>query len=266
MIRRRTVEKKAPASIVVVEPVSVASLFHALNTFPKAFLVWGILDSEPLRPIEMEDKLQQHFPFLRQFPFLNRNNFNQYCQRSMRDILLHDSVEVGNNGSRKKAPTWRLVDPTIRPVAGYLLNRCVELQVNCEDFMALGRNSCPISNQIRINLLDRLSQFVSQTVDNLATHVEADTTTVDRHLVKMATSGLVDYVVPEKDNEIRRRSVKGAYARITKKGQDVSKEVLRPVTSYLQGQKRHEDTILAHQPDEPRLTRAMELYAASLTP
>jgi len=264
MIRKRAAERKQPAQSIVVESVPVDVQLHALNTFPKAFLIWGILDLTPQRPKNMEEKLHEQFPCLQSFPFLNRNNFNQYCQRSLKDILLHATVDVGNNGSAKQSPAWRLVDPTIKPAAGFLIQRCVELGVNCEDFMATGRNSCPLSNRIRIGLLERLSQFVSQTVDNLALHIEADTTTIDRHLVKMAANGLVEYVVPEKDNEFRKRSVKGAYARITKAGQDVSREVLRPVISYLEGQRRHEQTILDSQPDEKSLVKAMEMYAANL--
>ncbi len=264
MIRRRSAERKAPVPTTAIPPVSVEIQLHALNTFPKSFLVWGLLGETPMRPKDMEKKLQSDFPYLQSFPFLNRNNFNQYCQRSLKDILLHDSVALGANGSSKHAPTWRLVDSTIKPAAGFLIQRCVELDVNCEDFMATGRNSCPQSNQIRINLLERLSQFVSQTVDNLALHVDIDTTTIDRHLVKMTATGLVEYIVPETENEIRKRSVKGAYARITKKGQDISRQVLRPVISYLNGQRRHEALILQNQPTQESLVRAMEIYAAGL--
>lgn len=264
MIRKRTAEHKVPTQAPAAAPVSVDVQLHALNTFPKAFMVWGILEHKPLRPKEMEQQLHERFPYLQQFPFLNRNNFNQYCQRSLKEILLHSTVNLGSNGSSKQAPAWSLVDPTIKPAAGFLLKRCVDLGINCEDFMATGRNSCPLSNRIRVDLLDRLSQFVSQTVDNLAQHVEADTTTIDRHLVKMEAHGLVDYVVPEKNNEFRKRSVKGAYARITRLGQDVSREVLRPVTAYLEGQRRNEEAMLAHQPDEHSLATAMEIYAATL--
>lgn len=264
MIRKRAAERKQPAQAIVVESISVDVQLHALNTFPKAFLVWGILGETPRRPKDMEEKLREHFPSLQHFAFLNRNNFNQYCQRSLKDILQHSVVDVGSNGQARQSPAWRLVDPTIKPAAGFLLKRCAELGVNCEDFMATGRNSCPLSNKIRISLLERLSQFVSQTVDNLAVHTEADTTTIDRHLVKMAAHGLVDYVVPEKNNEFRKRSVKGAYARITRTGQDIARDILRPITSYLEGQKRHEEVILANQPDERALLSVMEIYDQSL--
>lgn len=227
-------------------------------------MIWGIIGLDPLRPKEMEDKLARDFPYLQSFPFLNRNNFNQYCQRSLKDVLVHDTVILGSNGSSKQAPVWKLVDPTIKPAAGFLLRRCVELEANCEDFLATGRNSCPQSNRIRIALLDRLSQFVSQTVDNLALHADADSTTTDRHLVKMAAAGLIEYKVPETENEVRKRSVKGAYARITKHGLDVAREILKPTTSFLGGQKRWEETILENQPDRDILIRAMDMYAASL--
>ncbi len=261
MIRKRAPERKAPTPTLVVQPLSVDTVLHALNTFPKAFLLWGIMDTAPLRPKEMEERLHQNYPFLEHFTFLNRNNFNQYCQRSLRDILQHDTITLGSNGSSKQAPTFRLNDTTIKAAAGFLLRRCVDLGVNCEDFMATGRNSCPLSNSIRITMVERLSQICSQTVESLAQHVNADTTTIDRHLVKMAAHGLVDYVVPETENEIRKRSVKGAYARITKKGQDVAREVLRPLISYLNGQSRYESLVRETQPDQATLIKAMELYA-----
>ncbi len=270
MIRKRISEPKAMQPVVEaprIDRVNIA--LHAMNTFPKAFFVWGIVDDTPMRPKEMESKLQRDFPYLQDFPFLNRNNFNQYCQRSLKHLMERDGAssrpDDSGNGNGKECPSWRLVDVSIKPAAGFLLTRCVQLGVNCESFMANGRNSCPQSNELRVNLLDRLSQFVSQTVDRLADYFESDTTTIDRHLVKMSSAGLIEYHVPPTDGDIRKRSVKGAYARITLEGQSVAKEILPPTLSFLRGEQRHIQTVMENQPTPDILLKAMHLYAESIS-
>lgn len=287
MIRKRAAERKP----TVVPPPSaehVNNALHAMNTFPKAFFVWGIIDHLPQRPKEMEERLQRDFPFLQEFPFLNRNNFNQYCQRSLKYIIERESspklaeraaialddvpdipdvpdvAPAGGNGAPKDTPFWRLADVSIKPAAGFLLAKCVTLGVNCEGFLSTGRNSCPQSNQMRISLLEQLGQFVSQTVDRLAEHLEADTTTIDRHLVKMAAAGLIEYHVPATDGDIRKRAVKEAYARITAEGQAVAREVLPPILSYLRGESRFRETVESCQPTREVLLQAMEAYAESI--
>lgn len=286
MIRKRAAERKP----TVAPPPSaehVNNALHAMNTFPKAFFVWGIIDRLPQRPKEMEERLQRDFPFLQEFPFLNRNNFNQYCQRSLKYIIeressptlagraltlddasdipdIPDGAPPGGNGALKDTPFWRLADVSIKPAAGFLLAKCVAIGVNCEGFLSTGRNSCPQSNQMRISLLQRLGQFVSQTVDRLAEHLEADTTTIDRHLVKMAAAGLIEYHVPATDGDIRKRAVKGAYARITAEGQAVAREILPPILSYLRGESRFRETVENCQPTREVLLRAMEVYAESI--
>ncbi len=270
MIRKRTAERKPPV-VVAPSPERVNNALHAMNTFPKAFFVWGIIDEHPRRPKEMEERLHREFPFLQDFPFLNRNNFNQYCQRSLKHIMERDPspAQTGldsdpSDSSPKDTPYWRLLDISIKPAAGFLLTRCVQLGVNCEGFLANGRNSCPQSNQMRVSLLERLGQFVSQTVDRLTDHLDTDSTTIDRHLVKMAASGLIEYHVPATDSDIRKRSVKGAYARITAEGQAVAREVLPPILSYLRGEPRYRDIVENCQPTPEILLQAMEIYAESI--
>lgn len=269
-------------------------MLHALNTLPKAFFIWGIMEEQPLRPVEMEDKLKRHYPFLQHFTFLNRNNFNQYCHRSLKSVIA--SGEKNGNGAaakpngngtgkqspknghifgkyasgngkpkRRPIPKWRLDDMNLQPLAGYLLTKCVEYNINCETFLANGRNSCPESNLIRIRIMERLSQYVSQTVEQLSDNVNADTTTVDRHLVKMQAAGLVEYTVPPTDRPVRKRSVKNAFSRLTPLGQDVVRDVIRPMVAYMSGRSLHLERVMETRPTEEHLLKAMQMYEASLS-
>ncbi len=103
------------------------TILHALNTFPKAFFVWGILDHRPQRPVEMEERLRREFPYLSQFTFFNRNNFTQYCNRSLKGIVVKDYTYWEYNSFKKEVPTWQLVaDSSIQPIAGFLLSKCAE--------------------------------------------------------------------------------------------------------------------------------------------
>jgi hypothetical protein len=45
-----------------MDKIDVKTILHALNTFPKAFFIWGILDQRPQRPVEMEEKLREQYP------------------------------------------------------------------------------------------------------------------------------------------------------------------------------------------------------------
>jgi len=50
-----------------MDKIDVKTILHALNTLPKAFFIWGILDQKPQRPVEMEDRLREEFPFFSSF-------------------------------------------------------------------------------------------------------------------------------------------------------------------------------------------------------
>lgn len=44
--------------------LDITTILHVLNTFPKAFFVWGILDMKSQRPVEMDEKLKKNFLIL----------------------------------------------------------------------------------------------------------------------------------------------------------------------------------------------------------
>ena len=170
------------------------TILHALNTFPKVFFVWGILDLRPQRPVEMEEKLRKDFPHLSQFTFLNRNNFNQYCKRSLKEIVIQDFTYWEYNSFQREAPTWQLVDDSIQSIAGFLLAKCVELGVNCESFLASRKNSSPKYNFDRIQVLLDLYQNGSQQASALANSSSGGWDIVGkcRHLDKLSEAGLIE--------------------------------------------------------------------------
>ena len=137
--------------------INVETMLYALNTFCKAFFVWGILDHNPQRPAEMEDKLRGEFPYLCEFKFLNRKNFAQYCHRSLKGIVLKDYTYWENNAFQKEVSTWSLIDDSIQPIAGFILAKCIENEVNCESFLASRKNSSSLSNLLSIKTTDMVS-------------------------------------------------------------------------------------------------------------
>jgi len=55
-----------------MDKIDVNTILHGLNTFPKAFFIWGILDRKPQRPVEKEKKLREEFPYLCKFTFIKK--------------------------------------------------------------------------------------------------------------------------------------------------------------------------------------------------
>jgi DNA-binding MarR family transcriptional regulator len=240
------------------------TMLHALNTFPKAFFVWGILDQEPQRPVEMEEKLRREFPCLCEFPFLNRKNFYQYCQRSLKGIVIKDFTYWEYNSLLRHVPTWHLTDNSIQPVAGFLLVKCVEIGVNCESFLANSRNSSSLSSLFSMKILERLCNNHGKTVGVLAGDLRLDRTSVDRHLTKLASADFVTYEVPSADRTIRKRMVKDTVAQITQEGRTVSEAIIKPIVSMMSDKKQYREILAQAQPSEDHLIKAMEIYAESL--
>ncbi len=171
------------------------TILHVINTFPKAFLVWGILDQRPQRPVEMEERLKREFPFLSQFTFLNRKNFAQYCKRSVKGIVVKDYTYWEHNSFQKEVPTWQLVeDSSIQPIAGFLLSKCAQIGLNCESFLASGKNSSEKHNLDRIQILLDLYTSGTQRVSALGhTSADWDSTGKCRHVAKLAEAGLIEH-------------------------------------------------------------------------
>ena len=188
------------------------TILHALNTFPKAFFVWGILDRRPQRPVEMEERLRREFPYLSQFTFFNRNNFTQYCNRSLKGIVVKDYTYWEYNSFEKEVPTWQLVaDSSIQPIAGFLLSKCAEAGLNCESFLASRKNSSEKHNFDRVQILLDLYTHGAQKVSAL-THMSAqwDSTGKCRHVAKLAGTGLIEHTTfSSRENHIGYQWVEG---------------------------------------------------------
>ncbi len=244
------------------------TMLHALNTFPKAFLVWGILDNAPKAPMEMEEKLKKQFPYLCRFPFLTRKNFNQYCHRSLKGVVIKDYTYREFNSFQMDLPIWQLIDDSIQPIAGFLLAKCIEIGVNSETFLASSKNSTSFSNMLGIRILERLYKNQNASVNDLALYLHLEGTSVDRHLLKLASNNFVAYEAPTSISRLRKRRVKNTIAEITQEGSVVCKEILRPITSVMNGQKKYKKIIRTTEPSKYDLIKAMGIYAtkAKLNP
>ena len=139
-----------------MDQIDIQTALHALNTFPKAFFIWGILDKKPQRAVEMEERLGEEFPYLSRFTFLNRKNFAQYCYRSLRGIVVKDYTYWEHMAFQREVPAWGLIDDFIQPIAGFILAKCGENGVNCESFLASRKNSSSLSNVLCIRIFERL--------------------------------------------------------------------------------------------------------------
>lgn len=187
-----------------MDKVDLKTILHVLNTFPKAFLIWGILEQRTQRPVDMEAKLNKEFSWLKKFTFLNRKNFAQYCHRSLKDIVYQDSIYCQHNRTLKEYPAWGLIDTSIQPIAGFMLAKCAQLEVNCETFLAKGKNSSPKFNFDRIQVLLDLFQNGKQQFSPLKDIRGGwDNTGKARHLTKLAKTGLIEHTTfSSKENHI----------------------------------------------------------------
>lgn len=198
--------------------MDIRTILHALNTFPKSFFVWGILDLHPQRPVEMDEKLKREFPYLRQFEFLNKNNFNQYCKRSLKRIVVKGYTYWEYRSFQKEMPTWQLSDDSIQPIAGFLLTRCIDIGVDCESFLASRKNSSEKHNLNRIQVLLDLYENGAQELSNLSNNSTVwDSNGKCRHVAKLAEAGLIKHTAfSSEENHIGYRWIPG------KRSKDVS--------------------------------------------
>jgi len=198
--------------------MDIRTILHALNTFPKAFFVWGILDLQPQRPVEMDEKLKREFPYLHRFEFLNKNNFNQYCKRSLKRIVVRGYTYWEYKSFQKEMPTWQLADDSIQPIAGFLLTRCIDIGVDCESFLASRKNSSEKHNLNRIQVLLDLYENGAQELSDLSNNSTVwDSNGKCRHVAKLAEAGLIRHIAfSSAENHIGYRWIPG------KKPRDVS--------------------------------------------
>jgi len=131
-----------------------------------------------------------------EFTFLNRKNFTQYCHKSLKGIVFKDHTYWKNNVFQKEVSTWRLIDDSIQPVAGFILAKCIESGVSSESFLASRKNSSSLSNLLSIQIFERLYKNGRMSVYDLANYIHIDQTSVDRHLLKLASNNFVAYEAP----------------------------------------------------------------------
>ena len=247
-----------------MDKIDLEKILHALNTFPKAFFVWGILEQRLQRPAEMEEKLREEFPYLCNYTFLNRKNFNQYCHRSLKEIVIKDYRPWKHNLFQKEAPAWGLIDDSIQPIAGFMLTKCVENGVNCESFLASGKNSSSLSNVLNIRIFEGLYRKESSSIYDLAYALDLNPTSVDRHLLKMASNNFAVYATPSSKRIVRKRMVKGAVAEISQKGKGIFENILMPIASIMNDKKYNDRLFRKTVPTDVDLIKAMEVYAKGL--
>lgn len=249
-----------------MDKIDFKKISHSLNTFPKAFFVWGILDQRPQRPAEMEEKLRKDFPYLCKFTFLNRKNFAQYCHRSLRGIVIKDYTYWEHNSFQKEVPAWGLIDVSIQPIAGFLLAKCVESGVSCESVLANRKNSSSLSNVLSIQIFESLYKKERVSAYDLADYLDLDPTSVDRHLLKLASNNFVSYEAPSSNSRIRKRMVKATAAEITQDGKVIFEKILMPIASIMNGKKYNDKLFRETEPKDVDLISAMEMYAKNLEP
>lgn len=160
----------------------------------------------------MEERLKREFPFLSQFTFLNRKNITQYCNRSLKGIVVKNYTYWHCNSFQKEVPTWQLVaDSSIQPIAGFLLSKCSEIGLNCECFLASRKNSSEKHNFDRVQILQDLYKNGAQKVSAL-THMSAkwDSTGKCRYMAKLAEAGLIEHTTfSSRENHIGYQWVEG---------------------------------------------------------
>lgn len=249
-----------------MDKIDFEKILHSLNTFPKVFFVWGILDQRPQRPVEMEKNLKENFPYLCKFTFLNRKNFAQYCHRSLRGIVIKTYTYWEYNSFQKEVPAWGLIDDSIQPIAGFILAKCVENGVSCESFLASRKNSSSLSNVLSIQIFQNLHKKEKVSVYHLAYYFDLDPTIIDRHLQKLASNNFVAYETPSSNSRMRKRMVKDTVAEITQDGKVIFESILMPIASFMNGKKYNDKLSRETKPKDVDLINAMEMYAKGLGP
>ena len=249
-----------------MDKIDLEKILHSLNTFPKALFVWGILDQRPQRPVEMEEKLRENFPYLCKFTFLNRKNFAQYCHKSLKSIVIKKYTYWEYNSFLKKMPAWGLLDDSIQPIAGFILAKCVENGVSCESFLASRKNSSALSNVLSIQIFQRLYEKERVSVYDLAYDFDLDPKSVDRYLLKLASNNFVDYEAPSSNCKIRKRMVKDTVAEIMQDGKVIFESILMPIALIRNGKKYNDKLFRETEPKDVDLIYAMEMYAKGLKP
>lgn len=180
--------------------MKLEDIAYAVNTFPKAFFVWRILEESPLRPIEMREKLEELFPELLEFSFLKKGNFAQYCTRSLSDFVKITDV---NSGLKQlgSVPAYSLKDLSLKEYAALILSKSIELNTNPEDYLTAGGNTSKKANRATIDILLWLYEKDEGNVDKISKAIDFDYTDTYRHIEHLAETGLVRHTTINSDEE-----------------------------------------------------------------
>lgn len=167
----------------------LANSMYAMNTFPKALLVWGILGEGALLPSDMESRLDNRFPNLSGFSFLKDRSFNQYCHKSLAEYVDVVSSRIGFAFSLK---------PRYLPIqkdAGFILAKSSEVGVNSEDYLGSSgtssRKTCNAVMEILLQLYDKGESDVEHTHSAIGLE---DVTSTYRHLERLAKAKLIEHI------------------------------------------------------------------------
>ncbi len=180
--------------------LELEDILYVTNTFPKAFFVWGILEKGKLQPHEMEEKLELYNPNLSTFSFLERENFNQYCKRSLSGIV---DVEWVKDERNNDIPAYSLKkslwDIPIQDYAAFILTKSMELGVDPQDYLSVGGNSSKKAIKATMDILLHLYGKSKDDVANISAISGLDCTSTSRHMERLEEAGLVERTTYEEE-------------------------------------------------------------------
>ncbi|MEW5978614.1 MAG: hypothetical protein AB1898_22685 [Acidobacteriota bacterium] len=237
----------------------IRAALYVLNTFPKAFLIWGLLDETPRTPLELELRLKRRFPYLTRFHFLSRKHFNQYCHKSLRGIVRRGSIQSPSSLFDMTVPTWRLTNTAIKGLAGFVLARCARLDLDSEELLGGRRAVNDLTPWISTRILQSLREHSPQETGQLAAQLGLDRTVVDRHVQKWQKTGLVTYRVKRASSTGKRR-VKLGQIRLGAKGRRAYEDLLQPAVFFLTSGQLNSAMRRTGEPSARELVRLMTRY------
>jgi predicted transcriptional regulator len=167
-------------------------IIYAINSFPKAFLTGIILDQNPMTVPEMQERINEEYPYLAHFSFLSRQNLWQYCNRSLSDILDVTQVSTGK-GLARTSPGYSLKEASAKDIAKFILACSAELKINPEDYMKPSRNLNKQTNINSIKILLCLYEKGKANVDELSQVTGLDYESAFEYLEHLGKAGLVKY-------------------------------------------------------------------------
>ena len=101
---------------------------------------------------------------------------------------------------------------------------------------------------------------------DLEDYTHLDSTSVDRHLRKLAANNYVAYEAPSANSKIRKRMIKNTIAAITPKGRVIYEKIIMPIVSIMNGKTYHDKIFRETEPKAMDLIDAMKMYARDLEP